>query len=166
MKLNNILEGIGNTPHLRINHQQPAGYEVWVKQEKPNPGGSIKDRIGLAMIEDAEKRGILKKGSVIIEPTSGNTGMGLALTAAVKGYRLILVMPETFSLKHRKIFAVEPDVACQRQFSAHPIQGIAPNYIPRNLERQWQKNYPKWRKAPEFSHFVTTPENDTCPLMD
>ena len=106
MKLNNILEGIGNTPHLRINRLYPSDYEVWVKLEKQNPGGSIKDRIGLAMIEDAEKRGILKEGSVIIEPTSGNTGIGLALAASVKGYKIILVMPETFSVERRKLMAV------------------------------------------------------------
>lgn len=230
MKFNTILETIGNTPHLRINKLYPSDYEVWVKLEKQNPGGSIKDRIGLAMIEDAERRGILKKGSVIIEPTSGNTGIGLALTAAVKGYKIILVMPESFSVERRKlmaaygaefeltprekgmngalekaaelaasipnswipsqfdnpanieihknataqeilrdfpegfdylitgvgtgghisgvgevlkakfpnlkVFAVEPEVApfiSKRQFGPHPIQGIAPNFIPKNL---------------------------------
>jgi cysteine synthase A len=230
MKFNSILESIGNTPHLRINRLYPEDYEVWVKLEKQNPGGSIKDRIGLAMIEDAEKRGILKKGSVIIEPTSGNTGIGLALTAAVKGYRIILVMPESFSIERRKlmsaygaefeltpkekgmngalaraveladsipgswipsqfdnpanieihrnataqeiirdfpegfdylitgvgtgghisgvgealkakfpqlkVFAVEPEVApfiSKRQFGPHPLQGLAPNFIPGNL---------------------------------
>jgi cysteine synthase len=106
MKYNNILESIGNTPHLRINHLFSSDYEVWVKLEKQNPGGSIKDRIGLALIEDAEKRGILKKDSVIIEPTSGNTGIGLALAAAVKGYKIILVMPESFSVERRKLMAV------------------------------------------------------------
>jgi len=105
MKFNSVLDNIGNTPHLRINRLFPADYEVWIKLERQNPGGSIKDRIGLSMIEDAEKRGILKKGSVIIEPTSGNTGIGLALTAAVKGYRLILTMPESFSVERRKILA-------------------------------------------------------------
>ncbi|HEY4788401.1 MAG TPA: cysteine synthase A [Bacteroidales bacterium] len=230
MKFNSILDTIGNTPHLRINHLFPKDYEVWVKLEKQNPGGSIKDRIGLAMIEDAEKKGILKKGSVIIEPTSGNTGIGLALAAAVKGYKLILVMPESFSIERRrlmaaygaefeltprekgmngavgkanelakltpnswipsqfdnpanievhknttaqeiikdfpdgfdylisgvgtgghisgvgevlkakfrnlKIYAVEPEVALfisKRQFAPHPIQGIGPNFIPKNL---------------------------------
>jgi cysteine synthase A len=230
MKFNSILETIGNTPHLRLNKLYSSDYEIWVKLEKQNPGGSIKDRIGLAMIEDAEKRGILKKGSVIIEPTSGNTGIGLALTAAVKGYKIILVMPESFSVERRKlmaaygaqfeltprekgmngalekaaelaasipgswipsqfdnpanieihrkataqeiindfpegldyvisgvgtgghisgvgevlkakfpklkVFAVEPEVApfiSKRQFGPHPIQGIAPNFIPKNL---------------------------------
>jgi cysteine synthase len=103
MKYNSILESIGNTPHVRINKLFPSDYEVWIKLEKQNPGGSIKDRIGYAMIEDAERRGILKPGSVIIEPTSGNTGIGLALTAAVKGYRIILTMPESFSVERRKI---------------------------------------------------------------
>ena len=103
MKAQNILETIGNTPHIRVNRLYPSDYEVWVKMEKANPGGSIKDRIALSMVEDAEKRGILKQGSVIIEPTSGNTGIGLALVAAVKGYRLILTMPESMSLERRKV---------------------------------------------------------------
>ncbi len=230
MKYNNILESIGNTPHVRINKLFPADYEVWMKLERQNPGGSIKDRIGLSMIEDAERRGILKPGSVIIEPTSGNTGIGLALTAAVKGYRIILTMPESFSIERRKIlttygaeleltprekgmngavekaqelaktipnswipsqfdnpanieihrrttaeeilkdfpagfdylitgvgtgghisgvgeilkskfpnikvFAVEPEAApfiSKRQFGPHPLQGLAPNFIPKNL---------------------------------
>ena len=105
MKANNILETIGNTPHVRINKLYPEDYEVWVKIEKTNPGGSIKDRIALSMIEDAEEKGILKKGSVIIEPTSGNTGIGLALVAAVKGYRLILTMPESMSIERRKVLS-------------------------------------------------------------
>ena len=105
MKISNILESIGNTPHIKINRLYPKDYEVWVKLERFNPGGSIKDRIALAMIEDAEKKGILKKDSVIIEPTSGNTGIGLAMVAAVKGYKLILVMPESFSIERRKLMA-------------------------------------------------------------
>lgn len=103
MKLNHILEGVGNTPHVRINRLFDKKYEVWCKLERNNPGGSIKDRIALAMIEDAEKKGILKPDSVIIEPTSGNTGIGLAMVAAVKNYRIILVMPESFSVERRKI---------------------------------------------------------------
>ena len=230
MKYNNVLETIGNTPHVRINKLYPPDVEVWIKLEKNNPGGSIKDRIGIAMIEDAERKGILKPGSVIIEPTSGNTGIGLALAAAVKGYKIILVMPESFSIERRKlmsayganfeltprekgmngalekaaelaesnpgawiasqfdnpanveihrtatareiladfpqgidylitgvgtgghisgvgsalkekfpnlkVFAVEPEVApfiSKRLFGPHPIQGIAPNFIPKNL---------------------------------
>jgi cysteine synthase A len=102
-KANSILELIGNTPSLRINKLFDPRVEVWVKLERQNPGGSIKDRIALSMIEDAEKRGILKPGGVIVEPTSGNTGVGLALVAAVKGYKLILVMPESMSVERRKL---------------------------------------------------------------
>jgi cysteine synthase A len=105
MKVNNVLELIGNTPHLRLNRLFGKDYEVWIKLERQNPGGSIKDRIGVAMIEDAEQKGILKKGSVIIEPTSGNTGIGLALAASIKGYKLILVMPESMSVERRKIMS-------------------------------------------------------------
>lgn len=103
MKVNNILETIGNTPHLRINKLYDKAYEVWLKLEKTNPGGSLKDRIALEMIEDAERKGILHKDSIIIEPTSGNTGIGLALVGAVKGYKVILVMPESLSVERRKI---------------------------------------------------------------
>ena len=103
MKAENILQTIGNTPHVRINRLFPAGYQVYAKLEKANPGGSIKDRIALEMVEEAEKKGILKKGTVIIEPTSGNTGIGLALVAAVKGYSLILTMPDSMSVERRSI---------------------------------------------------------------
>lgn len=105
MKLNSILEAIGNTPHLKINNLFDSKHEVWVKLERSNPGGSIKDRIALYMVEDAEQKGVLNKDSIIIEPTSGNTGIGLAIVAAVKKYRLILVMPESFSIERRKIMA-------------------------------------------------------------
>ncbi len=105
MKAQTILETIGETPHVRVNRLFDARVEVWVKQERANPGGSIKDRIALAMVEDAERRGILNPDSVIVEPTSGNTGIGLALVAAVKGYRLILVMPESMSIERRKLMA-------------------------------------------------------------
>jgi len=105
MKVNSILETIGNTPHLKINRLFDPGFSVWVKLERANPGASIKDRIALSMVEDAEKRGILKSDGVIIEPTSGNTGIGLAIVAAVKGYKLILVMPESMSLERRKIMS-------------------------------------------------------------
>jgi len=109
MKFENILKTIGNTPHLRLNNLFPEAnskkIEIWVKLEKQNPGGSIKDRIALAMIEDAEKKGLLKKETIIIEPTSGNTGVGLALVAAVKGYEMILVMPESMSIERRKLMA-------------------------------------------------------------
>ncbi len=105
MKYNNILGAIGNTPHLKINKLFGDSHEVWIKLEKANPGGSIKDRIALSMIEDAEKKGILKEGSIIVEPTSGNTGIGLAMVAAVKGYELILVMPESMSVERRKLMS-------------------------------------------------------------
>jgi cysteine synthase A len=103
MKAANILQTIGKTPHVRINRLYSSEYNVYAKLEKANPGGSIKDRIALSMVEDAEKSGILKKGSVIIEPTSGNTGIGLALVAAVKGYQLILTMPDSMSVERRSI---------------------------------------------------------------
>ena len=105
MKANNILETIGNTPHVRINKLFGDKHEVWIKLERANPGASIKDRIALSMIEDAEKKGLLNKDSVIIEPTSGNTGIGLALVAAVKGYKIILVMPESMSIERRSLMA-------------------------------------------------------------
>ncbi len=103
MKFQNVLETIGNTPVVRINKLFNSDHEIWIKLEKSNPGGSIKDRIALAMVEDAETTGLLNKDSTIIEPTSGNTGIGLALVAAVKGYKLILVMPESMSIERRKI---------------------------------------------------------------
>ena len=102
MKIQNILESIGNTPHVRLNKLFDPKIEVWMKLERANPCASIKDRIALAMIEEAEQQGLLKPDSVIIEPTSGNTGIGLAMVAAVKGYRLILVMPESMSLERRR----------------------------------------------------------------
>jgi cysteine synthase A len=105
MKFDNILQTIGNTPHVRINHLFPSNITVYKKLERANPGGSIKDRIALAMIEDAERKGILHKDSVIVEPTSGNTGIGLAMVAAVKGYKLILVMPESMSVERRRLMA-------------------------------------------------------------
>jgi cysteine synthase len=102
MKANSILDTIGNTAHIRMARLFPNA-EVWIKSERSNPGGSIKDRIGLAMIEDAEASGALKPGGTIIEPTSGNTGIGLAMVAAVKGYKLVLVMPESMSLERRRL---------------------------------------------------------------
>ena len=105
MKAANVLATIGNTPHIRINRlfaEFPQA-QVWIKSERGNPGGSVKDRIALAMVEDAEQRGLLKPGGTIIEPTSGNTGIGLAMVAAVKGYRLILVMPDSMSIERRRL---------------------------------------------------------------
>ena len=102
---NNAVELIGHTPQVRINRLNRGGAEILAKLESANPGGSVKDRVGLAMIADAEKRGVLKPGGLVIEPTSGNTGIGLALAAAVKGYRLILTMPETMSVERRRLLA-------------------------------------------------------------
>ncbi len=102
MKAGSILETIGNTPHIRCARLFPD-HEVWLKSERANPGGSIKDRIALAMVEDAEKSGKLKPGGTIVEPTSGNTGIGLAMVAAVKGYKLVLVMPESMSVERRRL---------------------------------------------------------------
>lgn len=104
MPYQNVLETIGRTPHIRINRLFGADANVWVKSERTNPGGSIKDRIALAMVEEAEKSGQLQPGGTIIEPTSGNTGVGLAMVAAVKGYKLILVMPESMSIERRRLF--------------------------------------------------------------
>lgn len=106
MKAQTILQTIGNTPHVKINKLFGDKHNVWIKLERANAGGSIKDRIALAMIEDAEQRGIINKDSVIIEPTSGNTGIGLSLVAAVKGYKIILVMPESMSIERRKLMSV------------------------------------------------------------
>lgn len=105
MRVATILDTIGHTPHVRVQRLFDARVEVWMKVERANPGGSIKDRIALAMIEDAEQRGVLTKDSVIIEPTSGNTGIGLAMVAAVKGYTLLLVMPESMSIERRRLMA-------------------------------------------------------------
>ncbi|MBS1713070.1 MAG: cysteine synthase A [Armatimonadetes bacterium] len=105
MKAESILETIGRTPHVRIRRLFPESSEIWMKLERANPGGSIKDRIALSMVEDAERRGLLTRDGVIVEPTSGNTGVGLAMVAAVKGYRLILVMPESMSVERRRVMA-------------------------------------------------------------
>ncbi|MEP6832512.1 MAG: cysteine synthase A [Gemmatimonas sp.] len=106
MRHTNILGTIGNTPHIRLNRLYESvvpGAEVWVKLERANPGASIKDRIALAMVEDGEKRGVLKPGGTIVEPTSGNTGIGLAMVAAVKGYKCILIMPDSMSIERRRV---------------------------------------------------------------
>ena len=103
MKAHNVLETIGNTPHIRINRLFGNTHQVWIKSERANPGGSIKDRIALAMVEAAEKSGALQPGGTIIEPTSGNTGVGLAMVAAVKGYKLVLVMPNSMSIERRRL---------------------------------------------------------------
>ena len=132
MKAANILETIGNTPHIRVSRlfaDAPAGSEVWIKSERSNPGGSIKDRIALAMIEAAEASGDLKPGGTIIEPTSGNTGVGLAMVAAVKGYKLILVMPESMSLERRRLM-----LAYGASFDLTPRQKGMKGAIERALE--------------------------------
>jgi len=146
MKANNILETIGRTPVVRINRLYPAGTEVWVKLERANPGGSIKDRIALSMVEDAEKKGLLRKGSVIIEPTSGNTGIGLAIVAAVKGYRLILVMPESMSIERRRLmtaYGAEFDLTAREKGMkgaierAKELAAATPNsWIPQPFENE------------------------------
>lgn len=118
MKYNNIIDSIGGTPHLKLNKLYGNSHNVWAKLERANPGGSIKDRIAASMIADAEEKGLLKEGSVIIEPTSGNTGVGLAMVAAVKGYKLILVMPESMSIERRKLMA-----AYGAEFELTPKEG-------------------------------------------
>jgi cysteine synthase A len=117
MKADSVLATIGRTPHIRLSRMFPD-HEVWVKSERSNPGGSIKDRIALAMVEDAERRGELKPGGTIIEPTSGNTGIGLAMVAAVKGYKLVLVMPESMSLERRRLM-----LAYGARFDLTPKEG-------------------------------------------
>ena len=103
MKANSVLDTIGRTPHIRVNRLFGDSHQVWIKSERSNPGGSIKDRIALAMVEDAERSGKLKPGGTIIEPTSGNTGIGLAMVAAVKGYKLVLIMPDSMSVERRRL---------------------------------------------------------------
>ncbi|MGC6330087.1 cysteine synthase A [Rhizorhabdus sp. FW153] len=125
-----ILETIGGTPHVRVNRLF-GDAEVWIKSERSNPGGSIKDRIALAMIEDAERSGKLKPGGTIIEPTSGNTGIGLALVAAVKGYKLVLVMPESMSLERRRLM-----LAYGASFDLTPREKGMKGAIERALELQ------------------------------
>jgi cysteine synthase A len=129
MKASNILETIGNTPHIRVNRLFGTSHQVWIKSERANPGGSIKDRIALSMIEDAEKSGRLKAGGVIIEPTSGNTGIGLAMVAAVKGYKLILVMPESMSIERRRLM-----LAYGASFELTPREKGMPGAIARAQE--------------------------------
>ena len=128
MKAASILETIGNTPHIRLSRLFPD-HEVWTKSERANPGGSIKDRIALAMVEDAEKDGRLKPGGTIIEPTSGNTGIGLAMVAAVKGYKIILVMPESMSVERRRLM-----LAYGASFDLTPKEGGMKSAIERAHE--------------------------------
>ncbi len=139
MKANNILETIGGTPHVRINRLFGDSHEVWMKQERANPGASIKDRIALAMIEAAERDGLLQNDSVIIEPTSGNTGIGLAMVAAVKGYRLILTMPESMSLERRRYMA-----ALGAELVLTPREKGMPGAIERALELKEEYGDQAW----------------------
>jgi len=138
MKLENVLNGIGGTAHVRINRLFEGRHEVWMKLERNNPGGSIKDRIALSMIEDAEERDLLTPETVIVEPTSGNTGVGLAMVAAVKGYQLILVMPESMSVERRRLMA-----SYGARFELTPKEGGMPAAIERakalaeELPRAW-----------------------------
>src|SRR3954447_26719046 len=134
MKAGSILETIGRTPHVRV-RRLFGDAEVWVKSERANPGGSIKERIALAMIEDAERSGALKPGGTIIEPTSGNTGVGLAMVAAVKGYKLILVMPESMSLERRRLM-----LAYGAKFDLTPKEGGMKAAIARAQELASQIN--------------------------
>ncbi len=126
MKIDTILGAINGTPHVRINRLYGERAEVWMKLERQNPGGSIKDRIAWSMIEDAERRGVLKPDGVIVEPTSGNTGIGLAMVAAVKGYELILVMPESMSVERRALMAIYG-----ARFELTPREGGMPAAIER-----------------------------------
>ncbi len=131
MKADSILATIGNTPHVRIQRLFGPGAQVWIKSERSNPGGSIKDRIALAMIEDAEQSGLLQPGGTIIEPTSGNTGIGLAMVAAVKGYKLILVMPDSMSIERRRLM-----LAYGASFDLTPREKGMKGAIARALELQ------------------------------
>ena len=157
MKAANILETIGNTPHVRINRLF-GDSEVWIKQERANPAASIKDRIALSMIEDAEASGRLKPGGTIVEPTSGNTGIGLAMVAAVKGYRLVLVMPESMCLERRRLMRPVPippfarfppgsrhggrPVPDRRAGTIPPIRPVPQAPSRRSAARPWQGTAP------------------------
>jgi cysteine synthase A len=151
MKAASILETIGNTPHVRINRLFGPGANVWVKSERSNPGGSIKDRIALAMVEDAERSGALQPGGTIIEPTSGNTGIGLAMVAAVKGYKLILVMPDSMSIERRRLM-----LAYGASFDLTPREKGMKGAIARAEELQGRK-----RPAPGFRSSSKTPPTST-----
>ncbi|WP_185868317.1 cysteine synthase A [Blattabacterium cuenoti] len=163
MKIDNsILKTIGNTPHIHLSQLFPD-HKVWMKLEKNNPGGSIKDRIALSMIEDAEKKGILEKGHVIIEPTSGNTGIGLAMVAAVKKYRLILVMPESMSIERRKLFSIfgakciltpkEKGMKGAIKKSEELIDTIPNSWMPKQFENRSNPSIHEKQTAKEIINF-------------
>ncbi len=161
MKAETILDTIGNTPHIRVNNLF-SGHdaEVWVKAERANPGGSIKDRIGFAMIEDARRRGVLTEGTTIIEPTSGNTGVGLAMAAAVLGYELILVMPESMSLERRRLMAAygakleltprEGGMKAAIARAGELAEQIKPSWIPQQFENPANVAIHEWTTAKEI----------------
>ncbi|HET6551747.1 MAG TPA: cysteine synthase A [Solirubrobacter sp.] len=161
MKAANILETIGDTPHIRINRlfaDRPQ-VEVWMKAERANPGGSIKDRIALSMVDDAERRGLLGPGNTIVEPTSGNTGIGLAMVAAVRGYRLILVMPESMSIERRRLMA-----AYGAELELTPREGGMNAAIARagelvaQIERAWMPQQFENPSNPQIHHDATAGE--------
>ncbi len=160
MIYNNILETIGNTPVVRVNRLFGSSHNVFIKLERANPGGSIKDRIALAMVEDAERKGILKEGSVIIEPTSGNTGIGLALVAAVRGYKIILVMPESMSIERRKLMSAygaefvltprEKGMKGAIEKASELAKEIPESWIPQQFENQANPEIHKTTTAKEI----------------
>lgn len=160
MKYNSILETIGNTPHIKLDKLFGKGHNVYIKLERSNPGASIKDRIALAMIEEAEQKGLLRTGSTIIEPTSGNTGIGLALVAAYKGYKLILVMPESMSVERRKIMqaygaefvltARESGMKGAIEKASELAAGIPGSFIPQQFNNQANVNIHKKTTAQEI----------------
>ena len=159
-RASSILGTIGNTPHVQLTRLFGTRVEVWMKMERANPGGSIKDRIAMAMIEDAERRGVLKAGMVIIEPTSGNTGIGLAMVAAVKGYRLILVMPESMSVERRRImlaYGAEFELTPREQgmkgaiAKANELVTSTPNsWMPQQFDNPANIEIHKWTTAREI----------------
>ena len=155
MKVASILDTIGNTPHVRINRLFGNKADVWMKLERNNPGASIKDRIAKAMIEDAERRGVLTPGTVIVEPTSGNTGIGLAIVASVKGYRLILTMPDSMSVERRQIM---------RALGAEIVLTPREKGMPGAIERanELLREHPKsWMPAQFTNPVNTTVHRDT-----
>ena len=148
----NILDTIGNTPHIRINRLFGAGRNVWIKSERANPGGSIKDRIALSMVEDAEASGKLKAGGTIVEPTSGNTGIGLAMVAAVKGYKFMLVMPDSMSIERRRLM-----LAYGATFVLTPrAEGM------QGLDRQGEWSSSRRRRARGCRSSSRTPPTSRC----
>lgn len=138
MRANSILDTIGGTPHVKLNRLFPDSHEIWIKHERANPGASIKDRIALYMVDDAEKSGALKPGGVIVEPTSGNTGIGLAMVAAVRGYKLILVMPDSMSIERRRVMsALGADFVLTPREKGMPGAMAKANELLEEIEGAW-----------------------------